>query len=131
MKHVKCVGFIILKGNRFLVEKRAIDDEIDAGKIAIPGGHVEKDEDLKNTLVRECKEELNIKPTEYKFVYNCPYITKIEIQDCYYYVVTKWVGEISQKDAGILDWITFKQKGKLDIAEDREAINQLEKILAR
>lgn len=126
MKHVKCVGFIVLKANKFLVEKRAIDDEIDAGKVAIPGGHVEKGEDLEGSLIRECKEELDITPLEYKFVYNCPYITELEIQDCYYYAVTKWAGKISQKDSGSLKWISFKQKELLDINEDRQAVDHLQ-----
>ncbi len=130
MKTVKCVGFVLLQGNRFLVETRELDDDIDPGKMAIPGGHVEGDEGLEKALMRECGEELNIMPTEYKFAYNCLYDAKSELQDCYYYMVTKWSGNLKRKDSGSLRWLPLEQKDMLDIPEDRQAIDAVNALIS-
>ena len=50
---------IIIKDNKVLIAKRA-KNEKQAGKWEFPGGKLEPNESLKDCLIRELKEELNI-----------------------------------------------------------------------
>ncbi|MEF1227916.1 NUDIX domain-containing protein, partial [Vibrio fortis] len=44
MKTHECISFIMLDGNKILLEKRRKDKETDPGLITIPGGHIEDGE---------------------------------------------------------------------------------------
>ena len=68
MDVVGVVVGIIVKGNKFLVERRRWDEEIDPGIVCLPAGHVEPKESLESALKREMMEELGIKVNEFKFV---------------------------------------------------------------
>lgn len=50
----------VLKDRKFLVAKRADDDDFMAGYWEIPGGKVDDDEDLKLATIREMQEECGI-----------------------------------------------------------------------
>ena len=58
-----CAGCAIIKNNKILLQKRA-DNE----KWAIHGGGLELGETFEEALIRELKEELNIKPINLKFI---------------------------------------------------------------
>ena len=58
-----CVRAVIRKGRRILVSKN-----IKKGYYFLPGGHLEFGEKIKGALLREMREELNIKVKEIKFI---------------------------------------------------------------
>ena len=41
MELLDCVAFLLVDGERFLVERRREDKVVDPGAVAIPGGHLE------------------------------------------------------------------------------------------
>lgn len=124
MKNVKCVITVLFKDGKVLAEKRRANDELDAGKITLPGGHVEGDESIEDALIRESNEEFGVIPTKYFFICRPPYQTGDENQDCYYHVITKWKGKIKTKEAEKLEWINIKETGKyLDV--DKEALKKI------
>lgn len=125
MENTKCVVFVFVKEGKFLVEKRPETEEIDPGKVTVPGGHVEDNESLEDALVRECKEEIGAEPAEYRKFYEGKYTTGKENMTCYYYVVMKWKGKIQAKEAATLGWLRFSEVDKLDVPIDREAIMAL------
>tara|TARA_B110000285_G_scaffold40743_1_gene44612 strand:- start:2246 stop:2641 length:396 start_codon:yes stop_codon:yes gene_type:complete len=54
------VGAVLVKDNKAIFTKRSSKCKSYPNKFEFPGGKVEKDEGLKQALVRELKEELNI-----------------------------------------------------------------------
>ena len=54
------VGAVLVKDNKAILTKRSSKCKSYPNKFEFPGGKVEKDEGLKQALVRELKEELNI-----------------------------------------------------------------------
>ena len=61
MKAVGVVVGIVVKGNKFLVERRRWDETVDPGIVCLRPGHVEPNEGLEDALKREMLEELEIK----------------------------------------------------------------------
>lgn len=54
------VGAVLVKNNKVILTKRSSTCKSYPDKFEFPGGKVEKGENLKQALVRELKEELNI-----------------------------------------------------------------------
>ena len=61
MDAVGVVVGILVKGAKFLVERRRWEETIDPGIVCLPAGHVEANESLEDALKREMMEELGIK----------------------------------------------------------------------
>ena len=127
-KIIPSVAFILLKDNKILVEKRKITKSSFPGKIAIPSGGIEKGETSEQALWRETKEEFDIKVTDYAYIGKYFLEYKEVDFDTYYYVVTKWTGEIQNKEAEELVWLNKNNTTKLGIDTDVKAIRQLQKI---
>jgi len=98
MKLVEAVGFIFLKGNKVLLEKRWEHEDNYAGILAVPGGHVGKREKLENVAVREAQEELEVKVTELEFVASLKDFDKTSKHWylLHYFLCKEWLGEISE-----------------------------------
>jgi 8-oxo-dGTP pyrophosphatase MutT (NUDIX family) len=64
---VDVVVGIILDGDRFLVERRRLDEDVDQGVVCLPGGHVRVGEGLEEALRREMHEELGIEVKGVRF----------------------------------------------------------------
>jgi 8-oxo-dGTP diphosphatase len=127
-KIIPSVAFILLKDNKILVEKRKITKSSFPGKIAIPSGGIEKGETSEQALWRETKEEFDINVTDYSYIGKYFLEYKEVDFDTYYYVVTKWTGEIQNKEAEELVWLNKNNTTKLGIDTDVKALQQLQKI---
>ncbi|MBW2982498.1 NUDIX hydrolase [Candidatus Woesearchaeota archaeon] len=57
---------VFIKDNNILLEKRRESEDNYADCLALPGGHKKKNESPKKALIREIKEELNVKVKEAK-----------------------------------------------------------------
>ena len=100
-----CVSGIILSEDRVLVEKRRADDSADPGLEAIPGGHVEAGESRANAIIREMKEELGIVVMKTRFVGEEPWTASDgEKQRIHYFIIEKWEGKLTPKEATALFW---------------------------
>ncbi len=79
-KSVVCVDVILKKENKVLFMKKKKDNEYE-----LPGGHLEKDEDLLDAMIREAKEELEIdlKKEDLKLVHIMHHYNKERINFIY------------------------------------------------
>ncbi|MCG7497351.1 NUDIX domain-containing protein [Vibrio sp. Of7-15] len=126
MKIHECVSFILMSGSRVLLEKRSKHKETDPGLITIPGGHIEDDETQIQALFRELDEELNVIPTEYKYLCSLYHPTK-ELQLIHYFVVSGWKGEIVVQEADAIQWHSLGS-APVDIAADSVALKEVERV---
>ena len=127
MKEVDVVIGIILKGNKFLVERRRLDEKVDPGIVCLPGGHVRKDESREEALKREMREELGIEVKGLSFVCKSFYIaSNVERQNSYCYIVTDYEGEPLCKSAQEIFWEGNIENLNLEV--DRKTIKKLREI---
>jgi mutator protein MutT len=124
-KIVDSIGFILLKNNKVLVEKRKQSKRVDPNKICIPFGGIKKGETPEDALWRECKEEFGITVTEYFFVDKLLYKHKEVDFLINYFVVTAWEGKIKKLEADKLIWINRKDYKKIDLVVDRKALKKI------
>lgn len=128
MADVDVVVGIILRTNKFLVERRGLDEKIDPGIVCLPGGHVEKGESKEEALKRELLEELGIKVKGLKFICNNSYVASNgERQDAYCFLVTDYEGQLVCKSAEEIFWESDIEKLSLDV--DRETIRKLRELM--
>ncbi len=96
---------IVVKGDKFLVERRRWDETIDPGIVCLPAGHVEPNESLEDALKREMMEELGIKVNSFKFVCKNFYVASNgEKQHAYCYTITDYEGTPVCKAAQEIFW---------------------------
>jgi 8-oxo-dGTP diphosphatase len=118
---------IIIRGNRFLVERRRLDDTIDPGIVCLPAGHVKTNERLEDALRREMMEELGIQVKEMKFVCKNFYVASNgERHHAYCYMVTDYKGEPVCKAAQEIFWVENIEKLSLEI--DKETVKKMREI---
>jgi len=118
------VAGILVREGKFLVEKRRVNDDSDPGFIAIPGGHVEKDESLHEALTREMKEELGVTIGRITSVYvGLHRNTKGERDRIHYFLVDSWKGRIVPHEAESLYWESDLHK--LTATSDRKAMKRV------
>ncbi|PMH06336.1 NUDIX hydrolase [Vibrio splendidus] len=122
----ECVSFILLNESRVLLEKRSEFKETDPGLITIPGGHIEHGENPIQALFRELDEELNIVPSDYKYLCSLYHPTK-ELQLIHYFVVNQWEGEITAQEADSVAWYSLNT-AKVGIAVDGVALKEVERV---
>ncbi|MBF9002536.1 NUDIX hydrolase [Vibrio nitrifigilis] len=122
-----CVSFMLIKDGEILVEQRSMTKEHDAGLIAIPGGHMEPGENPEQTLVREMAEELEVTPTDYRYLCTLYHLTT-ETQKIHYYVINSWEGTISAQEADEVYWRELST-ANLDIGSDRSAVNEYFRVI--
>ncbi|EID7758609.1 NUDIX hydrolase [Vibrio parahaemolyticus] len=122
----ECISFIMLNGSKVLLEKRSEQKETDPDLITIPGGHIEYGETKIQALFRELNEELNVIPTEYKYLCSLYHPTK-ELQLIHYFIVTSWAGDITAHEADEVKWYSL-QANQVGIAADSIALKELERV---
>ena len=94
MEAVDVVVGIVTRGNKFLVERRRLDEAIDPSIICLSAGHVKPNERLEEALKRELMEELGIQVNEAQFVCkNFYFASNGERQNAYCYRIVTYDGE--------------------------------------
>lgn len=128
LKTHECISFIMLDGNKILLEKRSKDKETDPGLITIPGGHIEDGETQVQALMREVKEELDVTPINYQYLCSLYHPTQ-ELQLIHYFIVDNWDGEIQAHEAEDIEWHAL-ESATVEIAADAIALKEFERINA-
>jgi len=127
LEPVNVVVGIIVKGNKFLVERRRMDKKIDPGIICLPAGHVDPDEELDDALKREMMEELGITIKDWTFVCKNYYVASNgEKQHAYCYKITEYEGELQNNEAEEIFWEEDLNNMTLDI--DKETIRKMQQL---
>ena len=107
---------ILVKGAKFLVERRRWEETIDPGIVCLPAGHVEANESLEDALKREMMEELGIKVNSFKFVCKNFYVASNgEKQHAYCYLITDYEGTPVCKVAQEIFWENSIENLSLEI----------------
>jgi 8-oxo-dGTP pyrophosphatase MutT (NUDIX family) len=128
LEAVGVVVGIVVRGNKFLVERRRMDETVDPGIVCLPAGHVKPNEGLEDALKREMMEELGIKVTEMKFVCKNFYVASNgERQHAYCYLVTDYEGEPVCKAAQEIFWEDNIENLSLDV--DKETVRKMREII--
>ena len=114
------VGAVIICNGKILLEKR--ESEPGRGKWSIPGGLVELGENTEQTVIREVKEETNLKVEQPKLIDVVNNITvdennKIKFQFVIvdYFVKLKGGTLRAADDAAELRWVGFDEVEKYDL----------------
>ncbi len=128
MDDVDVVVGVILRGNKFLVERRRLNERIDPGIVCLPGGHVRMDESMEEALKRELREELGIEVKGMQFICNNFYVASNgERQNAYCFFVTEYVGRPVCKSAQEIFW--EEDIANLSLEVDRKTIMKLRGLL--
>ncbi len=124
MKDVDVVVGIILNGNKFLVERRRLDEKVDPGIVCLPGGHVRANESMSDALKREMREELGIEVKDSKFVCKNLYVASNgERQNAYCFLITDYEGKPVCRSAQEIFWEDNIKNLSLEV--DRQTITRL------
>ena len=127
LEDVDVVVGIILNGNKFLVERRSLDEKVDPGIVCLPGGHVKTNESMKEALKRELREELDIEVKRSKFICKNFYIASNgEKQNAYCFLVTDYEGKPVCKSAQEIFWEDDIENLSLEV--DRKTIIKLKEL---
>jgi 8-oxo-dGTP pyrophosphatase MutT (NUDIX family) len=127
LEEVDVVVGVILKENKFLVERRRLDEKVDPGIICLPGGHVRKGERREEALKREMLEELGVKVKGLKFICKNFYIASNgERQNAYCYLVTDYEGIPIYKSAREIFW--EDNINNLSLEVDKKTLKKLGEI---
>jgi 8-oxo-dGTP diphosphatase len=127
LEDVEVVVGIILNGNKFLVERRSLDEKVDPGIVCLPGGHVRINEGMEEALRRELREELDIEVKGLRFVCKNFYIASNgERQNAYCFLVTDYEGKPVCKSAQEIFWEDNIENLSLEV--DRKTIIKLKEL---
>jgi 8-oxo-dGTP pyrophosphatase MutT (NUDIX family) len=115
---------IVKDGNRFLVERRSLDEKIDPGIVCLPAGHVRLGESLEDALKREMWEELGIRVKKVKFVCRNFYVASNgERQNAHCYLIINYEGTPVCKAAQEIFWENDIKNLSLEV--DRQTITKM------
>ena len=123
-----CVGFLLVRDGRMLLERRAMDKDLDPGKITIPGGHVDAGETEPQALERELMEELGVRAADPRWFCALVFHTGEETQRIHYYLITEWEGEIQSFEAAEVFWHPTDDPAILDLHVDQAALAEARRI---
>ena len=124
MDAVGVVVGIVVKGDKFLVERRSLDETIDPGIVCLPAGHVKPNESLEDALKRKMMEELGIKVNTFKFVCKNFYVASNgERQHAYCYLITDYEGTPVCNAAEEIFWEDNIENLSLDV--DKKTVTKM------
>jgi mutator protein MutT len=114
---------MLMKDDHVLAEKRKRTKNVVPGVVAIPGGHIESQENPEQALYREVQEEVGITPVDIAYVCTLLHRSQ-EFRMLHYFAVTGWKGEIIHQEAESLLWIPLHALETLDLDVDRTAVKE-------
>jgi len=125
---VDVVVGVVLNGDKFLVERRSLDEKLDPGVVCLPGGHVRIGEGLEEALKRELHEELGIKVKGLRFICKNFYVASNgERQNAYCFLVTAYEGKPVCKSAQEIYWEDKIENLSLEV--DKKTIKKLRELI--
>ncbi len=127
---VDVVVGVFLNEERFLVERRSPDEDVDPSIVCLPGGHVRVGEGLGEALRREMREELGIELKSFQFVCKNFYVASNgEKQNAYSFLITDFQGKPICKTAQEIFWEDDIERLSLDV--DRKTIAKARALRAK
>jgi mutator protein MutT len=110
LRHI--VNGLLMRGGRVLLARRAPHRKAYPDRWSFPGGHVETGETQDEALIRECREEIRILPTKFRFVDSIPDPNVPNSDPAVYhmYTVAEWTGgepEPIGDEHTALEWFAF------------------------
>ena len=119
-----CAAGILLSGNKILLGKRRADLEFYPDVWDIFGGHVENNETVEQTLLREITEELGVTPIDIiPFgVLHQRESSRDEDYEYHLYVVAKWIGtpkNIADEEHSEVRWFEIANALHLKLAHPK------------
>ena len=126
-REVDVVVGVLTDGDRFLVERRGLDETLDPDIVCLPGGHVNKGESYEKALKREMLEELGITVKSMRFIEKDFRIASNgERQNSYCFVITAYEGRPTAKSAKEIFWTDSIDDLNLEL--DKQTIRKLKEI---
>jgi 8-oxo-dGTP pyrophosphatase MutT (NUDIX family) len=126
-REVDVVVGVVTDGDKFLVERRGLDETLDPGVVCLPGGHVDKGESYEKALKREMLEELGIAVIRMRFIgRNFHVASNGEQQHSYCFLVTAYEGKPTAKSAKEIFWTNNIDDLSLEI--DKQTIRKIREI---
>jgi 8-oxo-dGTP diphosphatase len=122
---VYAVSAIILKNKKILLIKRSNYTKVFPGTWSCPGGRGDEGETIKETVIREVKEEVNLDFKPEKLFKK----GKFKNRDLFRFL-GKWTGNIKTQEKEVLEynWFSYEEAIKLDLGFDyKEIIEMLHK----
>ena len=118
---------MLIADGRVLAEKRKLTKSLVPGAVALPGGHLEGDEDPEDALQRELREELGV--VARRVAYVCSLLHQAEeLRRIHYFAVESWDGEILNLEAEALVWVALDEPHRLDLDIDRVAVREYVRV---
>ena len=112
---------LIYKGDEILVQERTKDDW---PGLTLPGGHVKKDENFYDSIIREVKEETNL-TILHPILCGIEEYKKTDNNDRYvilFYKCNEFVGELKSSNEGRVFWIKRKDLNQYKLSLDLDRI---------
>ena len=118
---IHCAAGLVSGGDRVLLGLRAPDRRSYPNAWDLFGGHVEAGESVEQALVRELEEEIDITPTDYRFIGTLtkPHRDGLRTYRYHIYKVTGWAGpgpRLRAPEHAEIRWCTRQQALSLDLA---------------
>jgi len=116
---------LILDGDRALVIRRLRSPN--KGRWSLPGGGIERGETVREAIVRELHEEVNLDVSPGKLVDVVDVLVPLK-RPRYHYVVAVFLVDVlggeprAGSDAGELKWVNRRESRRLDLTENTRAI---------
>lgn len=109
------VQLILEKENKILLMKRK-NTGYEDGNYSLPGGHVEANEEIRNALIRETKEEIGIELDMQDIKFYKVINRKVNPQQEYIdfiFKANRWSGEITNREENICEELIWVNKEAL------------------
>ena len=101
------VHLMIIKDNKILLQRRNNPNKYGYMKLGMPSGHLEANENVREAMVREVKEELNINLIDFELVNIMNINGEDGVYDGYFFICNNYDGTINNNElenASSLEW---------------------------
>lgn len=112
---LSAVYLLLISDNKEVALIRRFNTGYQDGNYTLPSGHIDEGETATTAMLREAKEEVNakIKLEDLHFFHVIHRKSKIDVYVDFYYVATKWQGEIKSLEPNKCDDLSWFKIDKL------------------